>query len=229
MSNYKMKDIPLLERPRERMKQVGVSNLSDRELLAIILKTGTKDLSANDLAIEILKKYDLYAMKNLTESNLMTIKGIGVVKAQELISAIELGRRIYSSHNDNLLNLKNAEEIYLATKDLFYNKKQELFYCLYFDVKQNLIAKKLLFMGTINKSTVHPREIFKEAYLLSAASIVCLHNHPSNDLTPSKADILLTENLMKTGYIQGIPVVDHIIVGENNFFSFYEHKEILHL
>ena len=229
MSNYKMKDIPLLERPRERMKQVGVSNLSDRELLAIILKTGTKDLSANDLAIEILKKYDLYAMKNLTESNLMTIKGIGEVKAQELISAIELGRRIYSSHNDNLLNLKNAEEIYLATKDLFYNKKQELFYCLYFDVKQNLIAKKLLFMGTINKSTVHPREIFKEAYLLSAASIICVHNHPSNDVLPSKADILLTENLIKTGNIQGIPVIDHIIVGDNTFYSFYNHKEILNL
>ena len=84
-------------------------------------------------------------------------------------------------------------------------------------------------MGTINQSTIHPREIFKEAYLVSATSIVCLHNHPSNDVTPSKADILLTENLMKTGKIQGIPVIDHIIVGENSFFSFYNHKEILNL
>ncbi len=229
MSNYKIKDIPLKERPRERMKQVGVNNLSDKELLAIILKNGTKDLSVVDLAIAILQKYDLYAMKNLTVNNLISIKGIGEVKALELVASIELGRRIYSSKKTSLLNLKNAEEIFLATKDLFYNKKQELFYCLYFDIRQNLISKKLLFMGTINQSTIHPREIFKEAYLVSATSIVCLHNHPSNDVTPSKADILLTENLMKTGKIQGIPVIDHIIVGENSFFSFYNHKEILNL
>ena len=211
------------------MKQVGVNNLSDKELLAIILKNGTKDLSVVDLAIAILQKYDLYAMKNLTVNNLISIKGIGEVKALELVASIELGRRIYSSKKTSLLNLKNAEEIFLATKDLFYNKKQELFYCLYFDIRQNLISKKLLFMGTINQSTIHPREIFKEAYLVSATSIVCLHNHPSNDVTPSKADILLTENLMKTGKIQGIPVIDHIIVGENSFFSFYNHKEILNL
>ncbi len=229
MNNYKIRDIPIMERPRERLKEVGVSNLSNKELLAIILKTGTKEQSVLDLAIEILKKYDLYAMKNLTVNNLKSIKGIGEVKAQELIASIELGRRIYSTKKEHFLNLKNAQEIFLATKDLFYNKKQELFFCLYFDVKQNLISKKLLFMGTINQSTIHPREIFKEAYLLSASSIVCLHNHPSNDVTPSKADILLTENLMRTGQIQGIPVVDHIIVGESSFYSFYEHKEILNL
>ncbi len=229
MSNYKIKDIPTKERPRERLLQVGVNNLTDKELLAIILKTGTKNLSALDLAIEILNKYDLYSMKDLSVNKLKTIKGIGEVKAQELIAAIELGKRIYTAKREKLSNLKNAREIFLATKDLFYNKKQELFYCLYFDIKQNLIEKKLLFMGTINQSTIHPREIFKEAYLLSAASIVCLHNHPSNDLTPSKADILLTENLMKAGQIQGIPILDHIIIGEDNFFSFYEHNEILNL
>lgn len=229
MSNYKIKDIPLKERPRERLKEVGVNNLSDKELLAILLKTGTKELSVVDLAIEILKKYDLYEMKNLSVNKLKSIKGIGEVKAQELLAAIELGRRIYTTKQEVVVNLKNAEEIFLATKDLFYNKKQELFYCLYFDVKQNLIAKKLLFMGTINQSTVHPREIFKEAYLVSAASIVCVHNHPSGDVSPSKVDILLTENLIRTGKIQGIPVVDHIIVSENSFYSFYNHKEILKL
>ena len=229
MNNYKIRDIPITERPRERLREVGVSNLSNKELLAIILKTGTKEQNVLDLAIEILKKYDLYGMKNLTVNNLISIKGIGEVKAQELIASIELGRRIYSIKKKNFFNLKNAEEIYYATKDLFYNKKQELFFCLYFDIKRNLISKKLLFMGTINQSTIHPREIFKEAYLLSASSIVCLHNHPSNDVTPSKADILLTEKLMKTGMIQGIPIVDHIIVGESDFYSFYEHQEILNL
>ena len=102
--------------------------------------------------------------------------------------------------------------------------KQEHFYCYYFNNKQELLEKKLIFIGTINCATTHTREVFKEAYLLSASSIVCLHNHPSNDVNPSKADILFTEKLMRTGDIQGIPVIDHIIVGEDNYYSFYEHK-----
>ena len=97
-------------------------------------------------------------------------------------------------------------------------------YALYFDNKQRLIEKKLLFIGTVNQSVVHPREIFKEAYRLSASSIICIHNHPSNDTTPSKQDIIFTENLFKIGAIQGIPILDHIIVSENKYFSFYEHK-----
>lgn len=229
MNNYKIKDIPLFERPRERLKQVGVNNLSDKELLAIILKTGTKNKNVNDLALDILKKYDLFKMKNLTLTNLTSLKGIGEVKAIEILAAIELGKRIFNAKEHPQAIYNNPQAIFNDFKNLFYNQKQELFYCLYFDNKQRLISKKLLFMGTINKSITHPREIFKEAYNVSATSIVCLHNHPSNDLTPSKEDINFTKNLFKIGQIQGIPIIDHLIIGEDNFYSFYNHLDILNL
>ena len=226
---YKIKELPINERPRERLLNVGVENLTDKEIIAIILKTGTKDKSVNDLAIDLLKKYNLLDFKNLTINELTNIKGIGKVKAIELLSAIELGKRIFLRESNKLKKLENAKKIWEDSKYLFNNLKQEYFYCYYFNNKQELIEKKLIFIGTINSATTHTREIFKEAYLLSASSIVCLHNHPSNDITPSKADILFTERLIKTGEIQGIPVVDHIIVGDNSFYSFYDNLDILNL
>ena len=121
--------------------------------------------------------------------------------------------------------MNSADKIYNYMKDIVCNKNQEYFYALYLDSKKNLIDKKLLFIGTINKSIVHPREIFKYAYLLSASSIVCIHNHPSGDPLPSKEDMLITKHLVDIGKIQGISVVDHIIIG-NNYYSFYENGDI---
>lgn len=227
--NYKIKDLPINERPRERLKEVGISNLSDRELLAIILKTGTKDRNVNLIALDILNKYKLRDFKNLSIEDLITIKGIGEVKAIELISSIELGKRIFLKEEFKLEKLDNPKVIWESAKYLYSGLKQECFYCYYFNNKQELIGKKMIFMGTINQATTHTREVFKEAYKLSASSIVCLHNHPSNDTTPSKEDILFTERLIRTGSIQGIPVVDHIIVGEDSYYSFYEHKNSLNI
>ena len=226
---YKIKELPTTERPRERLKEVGVNNLTDKEILSIILKTGTKDKNVNELSLDILNKYKLFDLKNITINELTSIKGIGEVKAIELLSAIELGKRIFLRDSKKLLKLDNASKIYESSKYLFNGLKQEYFYCYYFNNKQELINKKLIFIGTINSATTHTREIFKEAYLLSASSIVCLHNHPSNDVTPSKADIVFTEHLIKTGNIQGIPVLDHIIVGDNNYYSFYDNLDVLNL
>lgn len=226
---YKIKDIPEAERPRERLKTVGASNLTDKELLSIILKTGTKDYNVTDIAIEILKKYSLQELTEVTIPELVKIKGVGEVKALELISTIELGKRIYLKQKTVLKKLTNPEAIWEATRYLFINKKQELFYCLYFNNHQELIERKLLFMGTINQSITHPREVFKEAYKVSASSIICLHNHPSGNLTPSKEDIRFTEALVKIGTLQGIPVLDHIIVNEDSYYSFYDHHNILNI
>jgi len=225
----KIKDIPLTERPRERLKEVGAVNLSNKELLAIILKTGTRNKNVFDLALDILKEYPLIEFKDLNINDLIRINGIGEAKAIELLATIEFGKRIFLKESKKLIRLENPEAIWESSKYLFNGLKQEHFYCYYFNNKQELIERKLIFMGTINQATTHTREIFKEAYHVSASSIVCLHNHPSNDVTPSSADKLFTERLMKTGLIQGIPVVDHIIVGENSFYSFYEHKNILSL
>lgn len=229
MYNIKIKDIPLTERPRERLKEVGKENLTDKELLAIILKSGTREKNVNLLALDLLKKYDLLAFKDLTLEALKKESGIGEVKAIELLAAIELGKRIYLKESKKLTKLEKPKLIWESSLYLFDGLKQECFYCYYFNNKQELINKKLIFKGTINKATTHTREIFKEAYLLSATSIVCLHNHPSNDITPSREDIIFTKSIMKTGQIQGIPVIDHIIVGADSYYSFYEHKKELNL
>lgn len=223
-----MKDIPISERPRERLLKHGVEHLSNEELLAIILKSGTKDKSVRTLALEILKEIEnIKQLSDITINRLTSIKGIGITKAIELISSIELGKRIYfDTEQIKKKKMTNPKDIFEYTKYLFQDKKQEYFYCLYFNSKQKLIEKKLLFMGTLNKSIVHPREVFKHAYLLSASSIICVHNHPSNDTTPSKEDILLTNALVEIGNLQNIPVLDHIIIGNYNYYSFSEHNKI---
>ena len=199
---YKIKDLPIEERPRERLKSVGVSNLTDKEIISIILKTGTKEKNVNDLSLELLKNYSLLEFKDLSLNDLMKIKGIGEVKALELITSIELGKRIFLRETHKLKKLDSSTKIYEDSKYLFNGLKQECFYCYYFNTKNELIKRKLIFKGTVNSSTTHIREVFKVAYLLSASSIVCLHNHPTGDVTPSKADIEFTKALIKTGEIQ---------------------------
>ena len=219
--NYLIKDIKKEERPRERFIKYGVESLSNEELLSIILKTGTKDRSVKSLAMDLLNSIDnISELKNITVNKLLSIKGIGVVKAIEIISSIELGRRIYIDKKVMKKRLTNPHDIYLENKYLFLDKKQEYFYCLYLNNKNELIERRLLFMGTVNKSVVHPREVFKHAYLTSASSIICMHNHPSGDVIPSKDDIMFTKALVEVGRIQSIPVLDHIIAGNDNYYSF---------
>ena len=219
-----IKEMNETERPRERLIKYGSSTLTDEELIAIILKTGSKGKSAKDLAIDLIKEVGgLSNLKNLNINSLSKIKGIGNVKKIELLAMIELGKRIYLENN--LKEKKHYTDpyyIYLDNKYLFYSLKQEYFYVFYLDAKKNLIERKLLFMGTIDRSLVHPREIFKNAYLLSASSFICMHNHPSGDVIPSKADIELTNTLIEIGRIGGVELVDHIIVSDAHYFSFYE-------
>jgi len=224
----KIKDIPERERPRERFLRQGRDNVSNEDLLAILIKTGTKGQSVKDIANEILKKIEsVNNLESINTRTFMDIKGLGKVKAIELMAAIELGRRIFLEKevNPNEKYL-SPDIIYENNKHLFVNKKQEYFYCLYLDNKNELIERKLLFMGTINRSVVHPREVFKEAYLLSASKFVCLHNHPSGDLTPSKEDIEFTKSLIAIGKLQGIPLMDHLIMTDNAYYSFYDNMNI---
>jgi len=225
MSNYRIKDIPIMERPRERFVEVGVENLTNSELIAIILKNGLKNRNVNDIAIDILNKYSLNELKDISINNLESINGIGKVKAIELISAIELGKRIFLQKN-SYNKLSSPKEIWEDARYLFHSKKQEMFYCYYFNTKNDVLKKKCIFIGTNNRSTTHTREIFMEAYKVGASSIVCLHNHPSGDVTPSKEDINFTNHLIETGKIQGIPIIDHIIVGNDKYYSFYEDNNL---
>lgn len=220
----KIKDIPVSERPRERLIEYGSSSLSNEELLAVVLKQGTKNKSAKELGLDLINSVgSISNLDNITLEKLINIKGIGQAQALTLLASVELGRRIYlkKDYNKKYI-LSSSRKIYEYMKYLLVNKKQEYFYCLYVNSRKELIERKLLFMGTVNHSTVHPREIFKNAYLNSASGIICIHNHPSGDITPSKEDIFLTENLVKIGRINGIPVLDHLIVGNDNYYSMFD-------
>ncbi len=227
----KIKDIPVLYRPRERAINEGVSNLSTEELFAILIQKGSKGMSARDVALELIKKYPTSGdILNLSLQQLTKIKGIGKAKAVEILSAIELGKRLYLNECcEDKVSLKNAEDIYKYMKYVFYQKKQEYFYCIYLNPHCEVIERRLLFMGTMNRSVVHPREIFKHAYLNSATSIICVHNHPSGTVKPSVEDIHLTESIVRLGKLNAIPVVDHVIVGDTSYYSFYEDGKILNL
>lgn len=226
MINFK--NIPESDKPRERLYQYGSENLSDEELISIILKTGTKGISVKEVSLKLLENVgDIRRLKDIGINTLMRINGIGRVKAIEIKAAIELGRRIYIENNKlSGVILNNSLKIYEYFKDLVGNKKQEYFYTVYVDTKGRYIDKKCLFVGTINNSIIHPREIFKEAYLLSANGIICIHNHPSGDPTPSKEDMMITRKIKEIAVIHGIRLVDHIIVGIDSYYSFYEDNKL---
>lgn len=223
----KINDIPVSARPREKLIEFGVSSLSDCELLSIILKSGTKNKSVIELAEDILKELNgIGKIKDCDINWLMNIKGVGKAKACEVIATIELGKRLYLKKEISLNKIKNSKDVYENMKYLLVDKKQEYFYCIYLNNKNCIIERKLLFMGTINKSIVHPREIFKHAYLSSASSIICVHNHPSGDIIPSKEDINLTKALLEISRIQAIPILDHIIIGNDGYYSMQENLEL---
>ena len=224
MNNIMIKDIPVSERPRERAIKYGVNNLSNEELISIILKTGTKKYSVKTLSSYILSSIkSIQDLRNITLNSLKSINGIGNVKAIELLCALELGKRVYYNVSKEEVILNNSGLIFNYFKDIFINEQQENFYAIYLDSKSKLISYKLLFKGTINTSCIHPREVFKYAFLESAYSIVVIHNHPSGDPSPSIQDEEVTDSLFKIGSLVAIPVVDHIVFGNNKYFSFYEY------
>ena len=224
----KFKNIPNSDKPRERLYNYGSENLSNEELISIILKTGSRKYNVKEVSLKLLESIgDIHKLKDIGISSLTKIDGIGKVKAIELKAALELGKRVYmNEYNVDKIKLNSGRAIYNYFSNILCDKEQEYFYCVYLDTKGNYLGKKCLFIGTINNSIVHPREIFKEAYLLSANGIICVHNHPSGDSTPSKEDANITLKLKEIGIIHGINLIDHVIIGKNNYYSFYEDGKI---
>lgn len=222
------KNLPNNEKPRERLKLYGEENLSNEELLQIIIKSGNRKYCLKDISSNILSTVgDIQNLKDFNLQSLKQIEGMSEIKALELLASLELGRRVYNTHTlENLASFTTPENIINYFHNILKDQKQENFYVLYLDNKKNYIDKKLLFKGTINSSIAHPREIFKEAYLLSASYIICIHNHPSGDPTPSKEDIILTHNINKISHIHAIPLIDHLIIGNGSYYSFYEDNNL---
>lgn len=225
--SVKLKEMPLLERPRERLINVGVENLSDEELLAIILKTGSKEMSVKSLSSYILSSLGgIENLKKLNFHEVKKIKGIGEAKACTLVALSEIARRMNRKVASIIgTKLNTPLKIFEFYKSKI-NDNQEEFYCIYLDASKKVIEEKLLFIGTANYSLVHPRDIFKEAYLLNSTGIICVHNHPSGEVKPSTEDINLTIRLKEIGVLLGIRIIDHIIIGDEKYYSFLENGKI---
>lgn len=222
--SYKMKELPLEERPREKFKTNGFENLGDIDLIAILLRTGSKELSVKDLATKLL--IELEGVEHLADTSLerlSKIKGIGEVKAITLLSAIELGKRVGKGKLGIKKRIKHATDLYEEFYRELREKTQEHFLAVFLNSKNEIIHSKTIFIGSANKSIVHPRDIFKEAIKYSAVKLMVLHNHPSGDPTPSEEDISFTSRLIECGNLLQIPLLDHLIIGFNTYYSFYDH------
>ncbi len=220
---FMIREIPLEERPRERFLKYPKTTISNHELIAIILRTGSKEESVLELAKRILYQYpSLKVLSNTSIKELMKIKGIGTSKAIELLAAFELGRRAAKESFSQQIKLHSPESIYHFLKDELEMKTQEHFVALYLNTKGELVKKETLFIGSLSSSLIHPRELFKHAVLNSAASIIIAHNHPSGDPTPSNADIEITKVLYKNSLMMDIELLDHIIVGKDRYYSLKE-------
>ncbi|QAY65160.1 RadC family protein [Paenibacillus protaetiae] len=222
--SYMLRDVPHEERPRERMMRYGAEALSHSELLAILLRTGTRQESAVHLAGKILQECG--SLRNLVDMSLdelTAIRGIGPAKAIQLRAGIELGRRIAGSKISGIVTVRSPQDAAdYVMEDLRYLKKEH-FVCLFLNTKNHIIARETLSIGTLNASLVHPREVFRAAIKHSSASLICVHNHPSGDPAPSPEDISLTQRLLEAGQLVGIEVLDHIVIGDGRFISLKEH------
>ncbi|ARK31593.1 RadC family protein [Halalkalibacter krulwichiae] len=227
-SPFLIRDVPLRERPRERLLQEGAQALTNQEILAILLRSGTKQESVLELAQHVLAKFDgILLLKEAAIEELCSIKGIGEAKAVELLAAIELGKRIHSMQPEERYVIRSPEDVSNYVMEDMRFLQQEHFDCLYLNTKNQVLHRKTIFIGSLNASICHPREIFKEALRRSAASVICLHNHPSGDPSPSREDIEMTKRLAESGKMIGIELLDHIIIGDRKFVSLKEQGYVI--
>jgi len=221
-----IKEMPRYERPREKMMKYGSRSLSNAELIAIILSTGTKDKTAIDLANNVIcySSEGIGFLSNCSIEELSNIKGIGLAKSSQIIAAIELGKRISLSTRVNNYRIKGPEDVSNLLMEEMRALKQEHFNILLLNTKNEVMSVENISIGSLNASIVHPREVFLRAIKRSSSSIILAHNHPSGDPEPSKEDILITKRLLEAGKIIGIQVLDHVIMGDNNYCSLKERQ-----
>ena len=216
----KIKDIPKVDRPRERFLKKGSDALSKSDLLAILLGSGIKGKNVQKLSQQIVQKFGKNFL-NISVTDLQEISGIGEAKALQIVSAISLVKRYYEDAKSGETTIKNSKDVLSLIYDI-RDKKKEHLVCLYLNARNSLLKKEIISVGLLDKTLLHPREIFYPAVELNTASIILVHNHPSGDSSPSSKDIQVVEKIAQAGEIMGIPVIDFIIVSENTHYSFFE-------
>ncbi len=215
----KIKDLPKIERPREKLEKYGPEKLSSAELLAILLRTGSKGINVVEMADKILKKFKKDGLDKASFLDLKNTFGLGSAKACEIAACFELGRRFLQNKKCQIY--LSPEDVWRELKDIRENKKEH-FVVLFLDARNQEIKREIISIGSLNASLVHPREVFEPAVRHLAAQIILAHNHPSGNTEPSEDDLELTKRLVEAGKILGIEVIDHIIVAKNNFASLKE-------
>lgn len=215
----KIKDLPRVERPREKIEKYGPERLSDSELLAILLRTGGRGVNVVELSDKILKKFGGKELSSATVEELKHTSGLGAAKASEIVACFELGRRFL--HNKQSEPLLTPKDVWNELKDIRTSKKEH-FVVFFLDARNQETKREIISIGSLNASLVHPREVFEPAIAANAAQIILAHNHPSNNSKPSTDDIQLTNKLIEAGKIIGIGIIDHVVVTIDDFTSFKE-------
>lgn len=224
--NIAIKELSASERPFEKAIRFGMQSLSDRELLSIFIRSGTKDSSALDISDKILnfRAGNLRNLVDLSYDEFLNFPGIGEIKAIQLQAIAEIAERLSRNKRNEKIVLSDPESIALYFMETMRSLDRENLIAVFFDIKSGLIGYRTVAVGSRNIAPVCPDVIFREAVSLKAAYMVLIHNHPSGDSTPSKADIEVTMRIKECGNIMNIPLSDHIIIGDNNFYSFYNNK-----
>jgi len=219
--NYTVKDWPDNERPRERLVKYGVEYLTDAELLGIILVKGHQGKTSVDVAKELLSETgSLRKLDSLSYSEMRSVRGIGLAKFTQIKAALELGKRILGEDNSPKKKINNATDLANYYRSRMRDLKKEIFKIILLDVKNKIIRDIDVSVGSLTESIVHPREVLKDIVKESAASVIFLHNHPSGESSPSKNDLDITERLVDACNLIGVRVLDHIILGDDNYTSF---------
>jgi DNA repair protein RadC len=221
----KIKDISEENRPRERLKKHGVQVLSDPELLAIIFKTGNKEENAISMSDRLITKYGIGKLNQLSLKELQEIKGIGPAKAMQILALFEFNKR-HNLSRQNGKAIKSAKDVYEYASQRFNSNDREQFMILHLDTKNRIIKDDIISIGTLNASIIHPREVFKSAIRESSNSIILVHNHPSGDAEPSFEDEQITKKLVEAGKLLSIKVMDHVIVGNGEHYSFKDESTL---
>jgi DNA repair protein RadC len=223
MGYQSIREWPENERPRERLLHYGAQNLSDAQLVAILLRNGGGGKSALDLAIEILSAFrNLEDIEQASSGEFLKFKGMGHAKVAQLKAAFELGRRLLQKTSEKGPVFSSGRDVFHHFNHRLKNLRKEIFWCAMLDAKNRIFRDNRISEGTLTNSLIHPREAFRDAIRESAASVLFVHNHPSGDPTPSREDILVTERLVQSGEIIGIRVLDHVIIGDNTYISMME-------
>ena len=226
-NSFTIHDLPKSERPRERLQRFGSEALSSQELLALILGRGIKGESVMVIAQRLLSTFgNIKAISEASLEELTQVKGIGLAKASQIKACFELGKRQDLEIDLKDFDIKDPQSIVKAIRATIKDKAKEHFKLILLNSRNKIIGISTISIGTLNANLVHPREVFKEAIIHNASSVVLAHNHPSGDPEPSEADLEITKRIIEAGKIMGIDVLDHIIITKTGFMSFKEKKLI---